>query len=382
MTQKIKILHIIKSLGRGGAEMLLPETLKLHNKTKFEFHYIYFLPWKNQMVESIEQHGGKVTCIRASNNIQLILNVGKVVHYIRDRGIQVIHSHLPWAGIVARIAGKISNVPVVYTEHNKQERYHFATRILNLATMNWSTRIIAVSEDVAQSIRMHKSTLTVSIQTILNGVNLSHFAAGAYDGKIVRDELNIPHDAPLVGTIAVFRFQKRLDLWMELAKKIMEQLPQVHFIIVGDGPLKESLFEKRSQLHLEDRVHMVGLKTEIRPYLAAFDIYMMSSIFEGLPIALLEAMAYGCPVISTDAGGIKEVIRDDRDGLLCSVNQPERLVQFALQLLGDTQKSSSLRHQSRRRMEEKFSMNVMVEQIEKAYRSILDSSRIEKRNDH
>ena len=68
--QKIKILHIIKSLGRGGAEMLLPETLKIHDKTKFEFHTIYFLPWKNQMVEAIENAGGKVTCFSASNNIK------------------------------------------------------------------------------------------------------------------------------------------------------------------------------------------------------------------------------------------------------------------------------------------------------------------------
>ena len=73
--QKIKVLHIIKSLGRGGAEMLLPETLKLHNKEKFEFHYIYFLPWKDQMVEEIQEAGGIVSCLKAGNNLKIAFQV-------------------------------------------------------------------------------------------------------------------------------------------------------------------------------------------------------------------------------------------------------------------------------------------------------------------
>src|SRR5687768_2814854 len=155
--RKLKILHIIKSLGRGGAEMLLPETLKLHTKSEFEFHYIYFLPWKNQMVESIEQYGGKVNCFSASNNLSIALQVWAIVRYIRQNKIDVIHAHLPWAGIVSRVAGRLAGTAVVYTEHNKQERYHFVTRILNLLTINLCSLVIAVSQDVAQSLKKNKS---------------------------------------------------------------------------------------------------------------------------------------------------------------------------------------------------------------------------------
>ncbi len=83
--QKIKVLHIIKSLGRGGAETLLPETLNLHDKIHFEFHYIYFLPWKDQMVRAIEEQGGKVSCFAASNNLKLFSNIKRlldIVNYI------------------------------------------------------------------------------------------------------------------------------------------------------------------------------------------------------------------------------------------------------------------------------------------------------------
>src|SRR5689334_7641761 len=101
MSEKVRVLHVIKSLGRGGAEMLLPESLRLHDKEAFEFHYIYFLPWKDQMVESIVRNGGRVRCLRASNNLQLMTKVFALQKYIRDHNIQVIHAHLPWAGILA-----------------------------------------------------------------------------------------------------------------------------------------------------------------------------------------------------------------------------------------------------------------------------------------
>lgn len=368
MKRKIKILHVIKSLGRGGAEMLLPETLRVHDKEQFEFHYIYFLPWKDAMVGSILEHGGRVTCIAASNNIVLLLKSKAVSDYAKAHGIDLIHAHLPWAGIASRFAGKLSGIPVIYTEHNKQERYHIATRLANLFTLNWLTKVIAVSEDVEQSIRKHKSNLKASLITILNGVNTERFAPGQFQRNEIREKFNIPVTAPVIGTIAVFRFQKRLDLWIELAKKILEYQPETRFIIVGDGPLKDLLLAKQKELNLESNVHFAGTQTEVRPYLATFDLYMMTSVFEGLPIALLEAMASECAVVSTNAGGIKEVIRPGVDGLLCDINEPGRLVDFAKELLADPEKRNTLALQARQRVKEEFSMERMVKELEDVYK--------------
>ncbi|SHG57493.1 Glycosyltransferase involved in cell wall bisynthesis [Chryseolinea serpens] len=367
-SDKIKILHIIKSLGRGGAEMLLPETLKLHDKTQFEFHYIYFLPWKDQMVESIRQQGAKVTCFKANNNLQLMTKARQVARYVKENKIQVIHAHLPWAGILARRVAKMCSIPVLYTEHNKQERYHWGTRTMNLLTMNALNTVIAVSADVAESIQKHKPNLKIPVRTILNGVNTSHFRRDQVSSTEIRDALNIPAKAPVIGTIAVFRFQKRLDVWMEMAAEILRKFPETHFIVVGDGPLKNELMAKRDSLGLATRLHMPGLKTEVRPYLAAFDLYMMSSVFEGLPIALLEAMAMECPIVTTDAGGIREVIRHEEDGLLCGVENPQELVTLATGLLSDDRVRLGYGTRARQRVLDHFSMEKMVAQLEALYR--------------
>lgn len=374
MRPKIKVLHVIKSLGRGGAETLLPQTLKLHDKVEFEWHYIYFLPWKDQMVSALQDFGAKVTCLSANNNIEILLKGPQVVEYVKKNEIQVIHSHLPWAGILSRLISKLvlSNVPVIYTEHNKQERYHFATRWMNLITMNWQTVIVAVSSDVNKSIRLHKPKLKIPVKTLLNGVNEDDYVPGMFDRNQVRLALGIPKESQVVGTIAVFRSQKRLDLWIETAYKISKELPNVHFVLVGDGPLKDELLKKRKDLGMDQKIHFPGLKTDVRPYLAAFDVYMMSSIFEGLPIALLEAMASGCPVVSTNAGGIKEVVRHNIDGLLCDTAEVDRLPELVVRFLKSEQLRQDFGLQARKRIESHFSMREMVRELEILYTQVFN----------
>lgn len=374
MPTRIPVLQIIKSLGRGGAEMLLAETLKLHDQDKFDFHYMYFLPWKDQLVPQLQANGGKVICMGGNNNIQLFMKAGEVARYVKKNNIQLIHAHLPWAGILARLVGVLTGVPVIYTEHNKQERYHFLTRMINLKTMDQLKVVIPVSRDVEESIRKFKPKLKPRVVTVLNGVNIDHFNPEDKDGAMIRDQFNIPTHATVISTIGVFRFQKRFELWLEIASEILKVKPDVHFIIVGDGPLKDEILAKRSVLKLEKQVHMAGLQTDVRPYLAASDIYMMSSIFEGLPIALLEAMACGLPIITTDAGGIKEVVRHEQEGLVCSVDEPKRLTDFAIRLITEISFRQQLAVNARLRIVKDFSMRKMVDELENLYRHFVKGS--------
>ena len=361
---KTRILHIIKSLGRGGAEMLLPETLQLHNKEKFDFHYIFFLPWKDQMVETIQKAGGKVTCFEAKNNIRLILQVKNVIKYCKDHEIDLIHCHLPWAGFLGRLVHKKTGIPVLYTEHNMQERYHIATKTINKLTFNSQTLALGVSEDVTNSIKTNINP-SVPVKTLLNGVNTQSFQRT--DSDQIRKELGIPSQAIVIGNVAVFRFQKRLVEWLQAFKSIKEKNPTVYGIIVGAGPLEDEIKAELKRLKLETSVFFPGLKTQVRPYFEAMDIFMMSSEFEGLPIALLEAMSMECAVVATNAGGIKETIRNGVDGLTCEVDNWEELSSLCESLIDDPQRLKELKKAARERVLESFSLQRMVGSLEKFY---------------
>jgi len=365
MAQK-KILHIIKSLGRGGAEVLLQETLKLHNQDEFEFHYIYFLPWKNQMVEGIENAGGKVNLFRAKNNVQILFQIFNVISYIKKNKIELIHCHLPWAGFLGRLIYKLVNIPVFYTEHNKQERYHFITRTLNKITFNWQSKVIAVSDDVSHSI---KSAIRpkIDVVTILNGVNTNFYKRDQTLGLQKRKEYLIDDNTVLIGTIAVFRFQKRLKEWVELFKMTHEKHPNIRGCIIGDGILKEEILNHVKTLGMQDYILFPGLQTNVKPWFSAIDIFMMTSSFEGLPIALLEAMSMECAIVSTNAGGIKEVIRNEKDGFTASVDEWTSLQKPLNYLIENPNERKIFGERARLRVTESFSIDIMVNQIELLY---------------
>ncbi len=369
--QPIPVLHIIKSLGRGGAEMLLPETLREHDKQKYDFHYMYFLPWKNQMVSAIEEEGGKVVCIPAKNNAKILLAVRKIAAYVRKHKIQLIHCHLPWAGMAARIVGKMTGVPVVYTEHNKWERYHKLTYLLNKFTFSSQQRVIAVSAEVANSIKTNYGKAKPLVQVVANGTDTLKYSRTQNIGNDIRKELNIPATATVIGITCVFRAQKRLGIWLEIAQALHVKNPDTFFIIVGDGPLKEQIHAKAKTLGTDKYVFFAGLQTETRPYFAAMDIFMMSSAFEGLPIALLEAMSMNCVPACTAAGGIPEVITDGENGVLVPVQEPMQLVDRLAALIQQPGQVTNMKQAARDTVINSFSMKKMVGELETIYNDLI-----------
>ncbi len=367
---KIKILHIIKSLGRGGAEMLLPETLKIHDSSRFVFHYIYFLPWKDQMVSSIEATGGKVTCFPASNNIKILLQYSGVIEYCKKHQIDLIHCHLPWSGFLGRIIHFKTKLPVVYTEHNIQERYHFATKWLNEISFNFQSLALGVSEDVTRSIRENIKP-GIPVQTLLNGVNTENFQRNDKKGNAVREKYGIPKNALVIGNIAVFREQKCIPDWLRAFQKISKKHPEVYGILVGAGPEEEEIKVLIEELKLTERVMLTGLQTDTVSYFSAMDIFMMSSAFEGLPIALLEAMSMKCAIVSTKAGGVIEVVSEPENGLICEVGDIKCLAEKAISLIEDKIIREKLQVEARNRVETKFSLEAMVQKLQKIYLNIL-----------
>lgn len=344
--------------------MLLPETLKLHDQANFSFYYIYFLPWKNQMVQTIEAAGGTVKCLPAKNNIQMLMQYKNVGGYCEKNNIDLIHCHLPWSGFLGRMVFNKRGIPVIYTEHNIQERYHFATKGLNKITFNSQSLALGVSEDVTKSIKNNIDP-KIPVQTLLNGVNTIKFQRNVKKGAIIRSKYNIPQDAVVLGNVAVFREQKNIPGWLRAFKEINIKHPQTFGIVVGAGVKENEIKAVVDELDLSERVILPGLQTDTISYFSAMDIFMMSSAFEGLPIALLEAMSMGCAIVSTKAGGVVEAVRNGKDGIL--VEDWTELAEAAEEFVASVETRKLYQLSARSRVVETFSLGSMVRELEEIY---------------
>lgn len=360
---------MIKSLGRGGAEQLLVDTLRHADRSRFDYGYGYFLPWKDALVPELEAMGGEVRCFGARGPGQMLAATATVATHLRRWRADVVHCHLPLAGVVGRLAGAAARVPVVYTEHNLQERYHRLTRWSNLATWRLQRRVIAVSADVARSAGAHAGD-GIPVQVVLNGISTGRFVPDPDARAAVRRELGIDEGAPVVGTVAVFRVQKKLDHWLRAARRVLDRVPRTKFLLVGDGPERAALEILTGELGLARATRFVGLQTDVRGFLAAMDVFLISSVFEGLPLALLEAMASERAVVSTSVGGVPEVVTSGLHGELVDAGDVAAMASCVEELLGDPLRRAQLGAAARAHVTARFGTERMVRELERVYGAV------------
>ena len=300
---KLKILWLIKGLGLGGAEKLLVSSLPYINMAKFEYRVGYFLPWKDALVPQLNASGLDVLCFDIKHIID-IRAVSKVVKYIRSNQIDLIHAHLPHSGIVARLAGQITDTPVVYTEHNVWGRLQPAMRWLNRLTFSLNTSAIAVSQDVADFM---KGVDPKAIRVIDNGIDCAGLAGTPDESEAVRREFNVPGDHFIIGKVANLAPKKNHENLLQAVAIFLKSYPKATLVLVGQHfDRLTGLQNLAGQLNISGQVRFIGGREDVPRIVRAFDLFVMSSDFEGLPIAMLEAMALKKPVIATAVGGIPE----------------------------------------------------------------------------
>ena len=383
MLEAMRILHFIKGLGRGGAETLLVHALRYADTAQFTYEYAYMLPHKDALVLELQAQGATVHYVPGRSKGELLGAPLRLSRLVRERQIDLVHAHLPVAGMVARVAGSLSRTPVLYTEHNLNDYYGRLTRWGNYVTWPLNDAVAAVSVPVAESIgRAMPSWPRRRVETILNGIDVEQYRE-VTEGDATRERLGISADAHVVITVAVFRQQKRLDLWLEVAKQVATALPNTHFIMVGDGPLRTEVEAWRDSLRLSERVHLTGLQENVAPFLAAADLFLLTSDYEGLPLAVIEAMAAGLPVVATRAGGVPGLVGEAGDstngmepgGILLDAGDVAGCVEGVAALLSDPERLGAVGAAARARVQRRFSVERMIREYEGLYRSLLNPAR-------
>jgi len=364
-----RILLLIKGLGRGGAEQILASAAPHLDRTRFDYEVAYLLPWKDALVKDLEDADIPVRCLDGSRGVVWVSRLRRLVS---ARRFDLIHAHSPVAASAARVSFGRGGPPIVYTEHNVWERYHRATYWSNMLTFGRNRHVFAVSDHVRDSIR-YPTPLALStmppVETLYHGIDQASIAEWASRNG-VREELGIPHDAPVVGTVANFKSHKRLDQLLRAFAVVHREVPDARLVLVGQGPLEGELFRLARSLGLHDRVLFTGFREDAPRVCSTFDVFALSSEHEGLSIALIEALALGKPAVVTDVGGLSEVIEDGRQGYIVPVGQASALAGRIVKLLQDPELRTRMGAEGRARAE-LFDIRNSVRRMEQVYQEIL-----------
>lgn len=318
-----RVLQVIKGLARGGAEQLLVSGARHFNQSRFSYQVAYLLPTHHELAEDLHQLGVRTTCLDGASGLGWISRLRRL---IVESKIALVHFHSPYAAIGARFA--VGNIPIVYTEHNLWNSYHPLTRWGNALTYARNSHVFTVSEQVAASIQYPQALRFLKmppVEVLYQGIDpelVNKIPAGA---RSVRDELAIPAAARLIGCVGSLKAQKGHTYLLEAVSELRRRLPDIRLVLVGSGVAERDIRSAIKRLQLEEAVVLAGHRADASRILAEVDVFVLASTHEGLPIALLEAMAMGKAVVTTTAGGIPEVVTNGLDGLLVNPRDPAGL---------------------------------------------------------
>ncbi len=309
--ERIRVLWLAKGLGQGGMERLLVTHAQFRDRDRFDYRAAYLVDRPYSVVEELRELGVPVTRLGRGKGIGAgLLWIPDLVRLVRRERIDVVHAHSPMPAALARPALRLfaPRTRIVYTEHNRWSRFSRLTRWINRLTFRMNHTSFAVSDDCRSSMSPSARRLT---QTLIHGIDVDAVAAHRANRADTRAELGLEEGTVAVGTVANLRPQKNYPLLLEVAAQVTAANPNVVFISVGQGPLEAELNALHAELDLGNRFRFLGFRSDVHSVMSAFDIFCMSSDHEGLPVALMEAMALGLPVVATDVGGIKKAVGAD-----------------------------------------------------------------------
>ena len=308
---RVKVLWLTKGLGRGGAEMLLVSLARAMDRSRIDIEVAYRLPQKTALVESLENAGVPTHCLAQPGTHWSV----QLRRLLTRRRYDIVHTHAPLVGAAARTLAP-RGVILLHTEHNTWDRYHPATRWVNGATMGRNTRVWAVSDEVARSIRVPVSWRPTPVEVMLHGVDLKTVRRGEEARANARERLGVEEGHFLFGTVGNLAAKKDQGTMLRAFAEALWALPAARLVVVGTGPRERELRLLADRLGVGHALEFLGMRDDVPELLPGFDTFVLSSLHEGLSIALVEALAAGVPVVATRVGGIPELIIHGEYGLL------------------------------------------------------------------
>ncbi len=362
----MKILFIINNLCIGGAEKFVLSISKSLRKKGYKI--IVFSLFKNNILKSEFQEAGVKVKLLLMNR-KSISGFIRLIRSIRSERPDIVHTHLDDAHIYGCIAAKIAGVPVIiFTIHSTgwwlfgggihQKMRRFADRFTGRLCDN----IIAVSSHVKENLIKYGKISGDKIIVNRNGIMLRK--------NIVRLSSS-NKNTPIIATVGRLVKEKGIVYFLHAAKDIIVCNKKVKFWIVGDGYLRKNLEKISESMELSSYVDFLGFRDDVYKLLSRIDIFVLSSVSEGLPISLLEAMSMRKPVVVTKISGIKEVVIHNHNGIIVEPKNPQEIASACLHLLNFPKRAKEIGYNAQKTVEEKFDIEQNVDKTIALYKNVL-----------
>lgn len=318
-----RVLLLIKGLGRGGAELLLCHAAELRDREAFDYEAGYLLASRSWLADELRAQDVPVHLFAASGDFDFGW-MRRLRRFLLARRFDILHVHSPmvagFARLVVRSLPRASRPKMISTEHVPWSGYSFPTRILNAVTFPLDDAHLAVSEAVLRSV---PRPFRGNVKALIHGIPLDRVRSKRSSRDTTRAQLGIGPDEILVGTVANFRAQKAYPDLVAAASMVIAPGRAVRFAAVGRGPLESEIQELARRRGLGDRFMFLGPLDDAATFIAGCDLFALSSHYEGLPLAVMEALALGVPVVATNVAGVAELVNDGVDGILVPKARPD-----------------------------------------------------------
>ena len=371
MARKIRVLECIRQGKIGGGESHLLSLTGHLDRTRFEPIVLSFTD--GPMMDQLRQMGVETRLIHTEKPFDVRV-WRRVRRLLSDERIDVVHAHGTRAASNVLWAARSLGIPVIYTVHgwSFHRDQHPLVRGFRIRGERWLTKRSAVNISVSASNQQTGKEVIPGFESIVvnNGIDAKKFDPDR-EYKDVRAELGIRKDKVVVLFIARFTSHKQPLTLIRAFDLASEKTTGIHLLMVGDGDEKEEGMRLVKELELEDRVSFQAFRQDVPDVLAAADIFVLPSLWEGLPIGLLEAMAMRRAVIGTRVDGTREVLQDGVNGLMVEPGDVDALSAAIVRLASDKELRESLRERAAATVYDRFNAAVMTKEIENIYTKII-----------
>ena len=374
--RRLRVLTLVDRLGTsGGGERLAMRIAMRLDPQRFESWYCASR-WSEDgpssdaaraAVDELRAAGVRVHGLGRDSTLA-VWSWWPLVRLLRDERIDVLHSHKFGSNVWAAALAPLARVPVLVAhEHTWSFEGQPLRRFLDRELIARSSEaFLAVSrEDRRRMIEVERIPPD-AVTFVPNGID----PVPAGDGGRVRRELGIEARTPVAGAVAVLRPQKALDVLLRAVAALTGEFPALRVLVAGEGPERAALEALAAELGVADRVTLLGQRSDVPDLLAALDMAVSSSSFEGTPLAMMEYMDAGLPVVATRVGGVPDLIDDGVHGLLVEPGDPASLAAAMAELLRDPERARAMGERGRERRRSEFSIEATVRRLERLYEDL------------